>query len=97
MFTGQQQRHEIGLRAAAGKYAVGAVRQVRAFGCPGDELLLDQRGPGALIPRIHRGIDGRGHHLGCRSARQHRAIQVRYVARVMKIDRRVQIERAQLV
>mgnify|MGYP001372513244 CR=1 FL=1 len=40
--------------------------------------LLDQRGTGALVPGVHRGIDRRGHHLRRGRAGEHRAIQMRH-------------------
>ena len=95
--TRQQQRHQVGLGAAAGEDAVGGRTQAQTFGGPVDQTLLDQGAAGALIPGIEGGID-RAEQAFRPDTRQHdRAVEVCDVARVMEIDGILQVERLELL
>jgi hypothetical protein len=97
LLAGEQQRLEVGLRAAGGEHAVGGGPEPDAFVGPVDELALDEGAAGRLVPGVEGGVDGGEDRLAEHGGYDHRAVEVREVAGVVEVDGVPEVDVLQLV
>ena len=97
LLAGQQQRLQVGLRAAAGEDAVGGRAEADAVGGPVDQPALDQGAAGALVPGVQGGVDGGEHGLAEHGRDDDRAVEVGEVAGVVEVDGVAEVDLAELV
>ena len=88
----QEEGLEVGLGASAGEDAVRAVAESDAVGGPLDQVTFDESGAGALVPRVHRRVDGGKYYLAKQRRNDDRAVEVGQVARVVEVDRVPQVD-----
>ncbi len=97
LVAGQQHGLEVGLGAAAGEDAVGALAEADAAGGPVDQTALDEGAAGALVPGVQRGVDRGQHRLADQGGDDDRAVEVREVARVVEVDGVAEVDLFELV
>ena len=99
VLAGGEQALEVGRGAAGREHPVGApgVVEPDEIGDPVDELLLDEAGGRALVPRLHGGVHRRRQGLGGDGGDRDGTVQVREVARMVVAHRVVEVELADLL
>src|SRR5690606_8658994 len=76
---------------------VGGGPEADAAGRPVDELALDQRAAGRLVPGVQGGVDGGQHGLAEHGRDDDRAVEVGEVAGVVEVDGVPEVDVLQLV
>ncbi len=97
LLAGEQHRLEVGLRAAAGEDAVGALAEADPARRPVDEAPLDEGAARRLVPGVQGGVDRREDRFAEHRRDDDRAVEVGQVARVVEVDGVTEVHVGQLV